>query len=85
MKVEMSTVEVSKLAQDRGCILKVLPSDENPLYWVENQFFIGRPFRRLDDLVKFICLLPVTIMDQSTENITVCFNSAESPRSVQNG
>lgn len=66
MQTETNTSEVSKLAQDRGCVLKVLQSDETPLYWdetplywVENQIFIGKPFDRLDDLVKFICLLPV--------------------------
>lgn len=61
MQVETNTLEVSKLAEGRGCILKVLQSDESPLYWVENQIFIGKPFECLDDLVKFICLLPVMV------------------------
>lgn len=56
----MGTTEVSELAQDRGCILKVLDAeDAPPIYWVENQVFIGKPFRKLDDLAKFIYLLPV--------------------------
>lgn len=61
MQVEISTVEVSKLAQDRGCVLRMQQAGEPPLYWVENQIFIGKPFERLDDLVKFICLLPVMV------------------------
>lgn len=61
MQLEISTLEVSKLAQDRGCTLKVLQSDGDPLYWVENQNFIGKPFVRLDDLAQFICLLPVMV------------------------
>jgi hypothetical protein len=63
MQVEISTIEVSKLAQDRGCILRILQSDGHPLYWVENQVFIGRPFDRLEDLVKFIGLLPVMAVE----------------------
>ena len=60
MQVEISTLEVSKLARDRGCVLKVLLSGGDPLYWVENHVFIGKPFDRLDDLVNFIGLLPLT-------------------------
>ncbi|WAL61937.1 hypothetical protein [Thermocoleostomius sinensis] len=63
MQVEISTLEVSKLAQDRGCVLRILQSDEYPLYWVENQVFIGRPFDRLEDLVKFIGLLPMMAVE----------------------
>lgn len=55
----MSTVEVSKLAQARGCVLKVLHADDVPLYWVENHVFIGKPFRCLEELVQFILVLPL--------------------------
>jgi hypothetical protein len=61
----MNTFEVSQLAADRGCILKILHLndsalyDDSALYWVENHLFIGKPFDRLDDLVQFIRLLPV--------------------------
>ncbi|PSB20780.1 hypothetical protein C7B76_05735 [filamentous cyanobacterium CCP2] len=55
----MNTLEVSQLAADRGCILKILHIDDSDLYWVENHVFIGKPFDRLDDLVQFIRLLPV--------------------------
>jgi hypothetical protein len=64
MQAEISALEVSKLAQDRGCILKVLLSDGDPLYWVENQLFIGKPFDRLDELVQFICLLPPVMVGE---------------------
>lgn len=59
MQVEITTLEVSKLAHDRGCVLKVLLAGGDPLYWVENHVFIGKPFDRLDDLAKFIRLLPL--------------------------
>lgn len=63
MQLEISTFEVSRLAQARGCVLRVLLSGGDPLYWVENQVFIGKPFDRLDELVQFIGLLPVLVGD----------------------
>jgi hypothetical protein len=55
----MNTVEISQLAADRGCILKILPLEDSVLYWVENHLFIGKPFDCLDELGQFIRLLPV--------------------------
>lgn len=39
----------------------MLQSDGDPLYWVENQIFIGKPFACLDDLAQFIRLLPMRV------------------------
>lgn len=50
--------EVVELAHDRGYQLKMIRG-ETPLYWIENQLFIGRPFKRLEELVHFIHLLPI--------------------------
>jgi hypothetical protein len=55
----MTTVDVSKLAQDRGCTLKVMLADDSPIYWVENSVFIGRPYSCLDELIRFIQILPI--------------------------
>jgi hypothetical protein len=54
----MNTLEVSQLAADRGCILKMIHIDDSALYWVENHVFVSKPFERLEDLVQLIRLLP---------------------------
>jgi hypothetical protein len=54
----MGVAEVSKLAHTRGCVLNIMLLDEGPFYWIENSFFISKPFECLDELVHFIHAVP---------------------------
>lgn len=58
-KLTVDTAFVSQLAQERGCILRIILGEDMPLYWIENQYFIGKPFRSLEDLASFIQRLPL--------------------------
>jgi hypothetical protein len=58
-KRNLSTDTVCQLAEERGCILRMLFGEGMPLYWVENQYFIGQPFKSLDDLAGFLRRLPM--------------------------
>lgn len=64
--LDTKTLEISQLAYTRGCILKVLHTDDTPIYWVENQVFIGKPFRKLEELATFLHLLPILTGDALT-------------------
>ncbi|GAB4241416.1 MAG: hypothetical protein Kow00121_67550 [Elainellaceae cyanobacterium] len=59
MNISQIVQEIAQLAHDRGCVLRTSQGDDVPLYWVENQLFIGKPFECLDELTRFINLLPV--------------------------
>ena len=58
-RIDVSQTDVAKLAQDKGCTLKMQNADDAPFYWVENGYFISRPFCRLTELKRFIQKLPV--------------------------
>ncbi len=58
-RIEVSQIDVAKLAQAKGCTLKMQNADDAPFYWVENGYFISRPFCRLIELKRFIQKLPV--------------------------
>ncbi len=49
---------LSKLAQERGYILKTQSIDDTHIYWVEGSLFIGKPYRSLHELALFLCRLP---------------------------
>ena len=49
-RIDVSQIDVAKLAQDKGCTLKMQNADDAPFYWVENGYFISRPFCRLTEL-----------------------------------
>lgn len=53
----MQFAEVSRMAYERGCKLNAIFTDTTSLYWVENAYFIGRPFSNLDELVLFLMKL----------------------------
>ncbi|HEY9640371.1 MAG TPA: hypothetical protein V6C57_07800 [Coleofasciculaceae cyanobacterium] len=55
----MNALEVEKLAQAKGCTLKAIEADKSPLYWVENHYFIGKPYACLAELAQFIQWLPI--------------------------
>jgi hypothetical protein len=57
--IDVARRDVAQLAQDKGCTLKMQNADDDPLYWVENGYFISRPFCRLTELEQFIQKLPV--------------------------
>ena len=54
----LGVAEVSKLAHARGCVLNIMLLDEGSFYWIENSFFVSKPFECLDELVHFIYKLP---------------------------
>ena len=63
-RLNVSQNDVAQLAQDKGCTLQIQNAeihnaDDVPLYWVENVYFISRPFCRLVELKRFIQKLPV--------------------------
>lgn len=51
--------DIAQLAADRGCTLKMMRIDDAALYWVENCFFIGKPYAQLDDLTAVLLKLPL--------------------------
>lgn len=67
----MQVNEVSRLAYERGCRLNAMFTDTTSLYWVENSYFIGRPFSNLDDLVLFLRQLPSVIIPP-VEDLLAC-------------
>lgn len=54
----MNFVEAFKLAHDHGYTLKVMLADEQCFYWLENHYFIGKPFECLEELLKFLQKMP---------------------------
>lgn len=54
---------VSQLANAKGCNLRILRSDNESIYWIENRYFIGRPYNCLEELVQFIQHLPLALED----------------------
>jgi hypothetical protein len=58
--ISMNALEVEKLAQSKGCTLKAIEPEANTssLYWVENSYFIGKPYACLAELARFIHKLP---------------------------
>jgi hypothetical protein len=56
--VAPSINEIFRLAQTRGCVLKIMMYDGALFYWVENQHFISKPYQQLDELNHFILSLP---------------------------
>jgi hypothetical protein len=65
----MEFTELSKLAWDRGCKLNVALVGGVPIYWVENSHFIGRPFRKLDELTRFLRQIPDLVPEKELENL----------------
>jgi hypothetical protein len=61
----MEFTELSKLACDRGCRLNVVLVGGVPIYWVENSHFIGRPFRKLDELTRFLRQMPLILTSEN--------------------
>jgi hypothetical protein len=59
MKTLMTLLTVTQLAECKGCTLKMQTAEASTLYWVENSYFISRPFSRLTELAQFIQRLPV--------------------------
>ncbi|MGG6294547.1 hypothetical protein ACQ4M4_08990 [Leptolyngbya sp. AN02str] len=57
--------EIFRLAQDRGCVLKIMQYDGALFYWVENQHFISKPYQRLDELSNFILSLPHHLLGET--------------------
>ncbi|NJR64480.1 MAG: hypothetical protein HC772_02790 [Leptolyngbyaceae cyanobacterium CRU_2_3] len=51
--------EIAKLAQSKGCTLRAIATEESLLYWVENHYFIGKPYVCLAELTQFIQRLPL--------------------------
>lgn len=70
----MPVIEASRLAHDKGCVLKVIFTDDTSIYWIENSHFISKPFGCLDDLVTFLKQLPVMCSPEqkSCELCVVC-------------
>jgi hypothetical protein len=66
--IDVARIDVAQLAQDKGCTLKMQHADDAPLYWVENGYFISRPFCRLAELEQFIRKLPVFMACESSAN-----------------
>lgn len=63
--------DISRLAEDRGCILKISMMGDQLMYWVENHYFIGRPYSQMDDLVEFIETLPLAIPGEAAANFSL--------------
>ncbi len=61
----MQMTDVSKLAQDKGCALKVVFADDMFFCWIENSHFVGKPFTSLDELVNFLHALPKMRTEES--------------------
>ena len=72
--IDTARLDVAKLAQDKGYTLKIQNADDaplispidSPLYWVENGYFISRPFCRLVELKRFIQKLPVFLASETS-------------------
>jgi hypothetical protein len=54
----MQLIEVSKLARDKGCALRVRAEGGASIYWIENPHFIGKPYANLNDLITFLQSFP---------------------------
>ncbi|WP_143467619.1 hypothetical protein [Leptolyngbya ohadii] len=59
----MGVTEVSKLAFTRGCVLQMTCCNDALLYWIENSFFISKPFEQLEELIELICRLPISTQE----------------------
>ncbi|WP_448597415.1 hypothetical protein [Thermoleptolyngbya sp.] len=64
----LNLADVSLLAEDRGCTLRVSLIDDCLMYWVESRYFIGRPYSQLNDLVEFIETLPLAMPGEAAVN-----------------
>ncbi len=54
----MNMAEALQVATRKGFTFKMMWVDGTFLYWIETPLFIGKPFRRLDELIHFIHTLP---------------------------
>lgn len=63
MQKLMTAIDVAHLAQNKGCTFKMQTAEGTSLYWVENGYFISRPFSRLTELAQFVQKLPVFLKD----------------------
>ncbi|MBD3880145.1 hypothetical protein IFO70_00085 [Phormidium tenue FACHB-886] len=64
----MTAIDVAHLAQDKGCTFRMQTAEGAPLYWVENSYFISRPFSRLNELAQFVQKLPVFLGDTAVHS-----------------
>ncbi|MBW4658374.1 MAG: hypothetical protein KME15_06850 [Drouetiella hepatica Uher 2000/2452] len=61
----------ARLAKAKGCVLRVMQTDEDLLYWIENSCFIGRPYECLNELVQFIQILPSCLSSASDCSVSI--------------
>ncbi|HEY9625900.1 MAG TPA: hypothetical protein V6C84_01235 [Coleofasciculaceae cyanobacterium] len=76
-----SLATATSLAQAKGCDLKVMQADERLFYWIENSWFVGRPYECLNDLIQFIQVLPLCLNGASDRYVSIatsqqCLGSA---------
>lgn len=64
-------LDLSRLAEDRDCILKISLMGDQLIYWVENRYFIGRPYSQMNDLVEFIETLLLAIPGEAAANFSL--------------
>ena len=67
VKSATSVLQASELADARGCLLKTLSTDHQWLYWVENAWFISKPFESLDELILLILKLPLRLQSDPAD------------------
>lgn len=63
MNTTTNTTELSQLATRKGCVLKTMLADCVTFYWIENSYFIGKPFHSLEELMKQLHMLPDAVLD----------------------
>lgn len=69
-----STVNIAdafRLAEDRGCTLRISMMDNRLLYWVESRYFIGRPYSQMNDLMEFLETLPLVMPGEAAANFSL--------------
>ncbi|MFQ3628862.1 MAG: hypothetical protein SNJ81_14955 [Cyanobacteriota bacterium] len=67
----LNIADVFRLAEDRGCTLRISLMDDCLMYWVESRYFIGRPYSQLNDLVEFIETLPLAMPGEAAVNFSL--------------
>ncbi|GAB4153351.1 MAG: hypothetical protein Fur0046_33290 [Cyanobacteria bacterium J069] len=64
----MNMTDMLRLAEGRGCTLKISLMDDRLIYWVESRYFVGRPYWQMDDLIEFIEALPNIMPNEAAVN-----------------
>lgn len=67
----LNIADVFRLAEDRGCTLRISMMDNCLMYWVESRYFIGRPYSQMNDLVEFIKTLPLAMPVEAAVNFSL--------------